>query len=243
MNVLVAIANYGPYRFGYLDKMIKTFQAMPFTVDIVVHSDRPKWLPAGASLVVGLPTADPCSLPFVHKALFRDQIDNYDLFVYSEDDMLIEERNLTAFIDLGGLLPEDEIAGFFRYERADDGRVFYPDAHAPFAWVPGSVVRRGEHVFGSFSNDHSACYALTRPQLRRALRSGGYMVGAHETRYDMRASAATDPYTQCGLTKRLCVSCLEPFLVHHMPNNYAGVVGTEQDQFHGDMGRFLAADT
>ena len=36
-----------PYRFGYLDKVITTYQRMPHRFDLVVHSDRGKRVPQG----------------------------------------------------------------------------------------------------------------------------------------------------------------------------------------------------
>lgn len=125
MRILVAIANYGPYRFGYLDKVITTYQRMPHWVDLVVNSDRVKRVPPGIRLVVGLPTPDPCSLPFAHKRLFAERQDDYDLFIYTEDDILIRDHNLAAFLEASAVLSEDEIAGLFRYERDEAGRVFF----------------------------------------------------------------------------------------------------------------------
>jgi hypothetical protein len=241
MRILVAIANYGPYRFGYLDKVILTYQRMPYPVDLVIHSDRPKRVPAGVRLVVGLPTPDPCSLPFAHKRLFAERQDDYDLFIYTEDDILIGEHNIAAFLEAGSVLREDEIAGLLRYERDEAGRRFFVDAHPPFDWVDGSFEVRGGYTLATFANQHSGCYVLTRAHLRKALRSGGYLVAPHETYYDMRASAATDPYTLCGLTRRICASHLDRFLIHHLPNTYVGVLGTEEGEFRERLGALTAA--
>jgi hypothetical protein len=240
MRILVAIANYGPYRFGYLDKVITTYQRMPHRVDLVVHSDRIKRVPLGTRLVVSQPTPDPCSLPFAHKRLFAERQDDYDLFVYTEDDILIGEHNLAAFLEASAVLPQDEIAGLFRYERDGAGRVFFVDAHPPWDWVVGSVAARGRYTFATFSNAHSGCYVLTRSHLRRVVRSGGYLVPPHDGFCDMRESAATDPYTRCGLTRRLCVSHLDRFLIHHLPNNYVGVLGMEEADFRARLAGLLA---
>jgi len=248
MKLLVAIANHGPFRSGCLDRMIEALQRMSGAkkgtvalcsrgrylfsqVDIVIHSDRPKAVPDGVSLVVGLPTDDPRSLPFAHKQLFADRQDQYDLFLYSEDDILIREDNVAAFLEATEVLPDDEIAGFFRYEVDADGNLFYPDAHSPFDWVPNSVCTRGQYTFASFSNYHSGCYLLTQRQLARAIRSGGYLVPARVTWIDLQETAATDVYRQCGMTRRLCISHLDRFLVHHLPNNYVGVLGTADATF------------
>jgi len=242
MKVLVAIANYGPYRFGYLDRVLHAYRQMPYRVNVVVHSDRPKRVPAWVELLVGLPTTDPHSLPFAHKTLFAERARDFDLFVYSEDDILIEERHVTSFLDLAGVLPWPEVPGFFRYERSPDCALWYADAHPPYSWVPKSVRRHGEYVFASYSNLHSGCYALTRAHLAAAISSGGYRVPPHRTWYEMRESAATDPYTQCGLVKRLCISHWRDVLVHHLPNNYVGVVGVGERALHDQIDSLLAGE-
>jgi len=240
MKVLVAIANYGSFRFGYLDRVIRAYQGMPFQTTIVLHSDRLKRVPGGVELVVGMPAPNPHSLPFAHKTLFAERVRDFDLFVYSEDDILIEGHHLTAFLKAAELLPEDEVPGFFRYEYGPDGHIWYVDAHPPYDWVARSVRRHGEYVFGSFSNEHSGCYVLTQAQMERAIRSGGYLAPPHRAFYEMRESAATDPYTRCGLAKRLCLSHWREFLVHHLPNSYAGALGTRADELHAQLEHRLA---
>jgi len=199
---------------------------MPFRADIVVCSNLHKEVAEGVELIVGLPSKDPWSLPFVHKHIFAERIDRYDLFIYSEDDVLITERNLEAFLEVSQVLSAEEIAGFLRIEKAADGTVYYPEVHHRFHWIPSSVRRRGQFILASFSNQHSACYILTKQHLRRAIRSGGFLVGPHHSKYDLLCSAATDPYTQCGFTKLVCISHLDSFLVHHLPNKYLDKLGT-----------------
>jgi 2-polyprenyl-3-methyl-5-hydroxy-6-metoxy-1,4-benzoquinol methylase len=87
------------------------------------------------------------------------------------------------------------------------------------------VKKVRDYTFARFTNDHSACYLLTQEQLGMAIASGGFLVEPHQERYDLLVTAATDPYTQCGLTKVICVSHLEDFCLHHLPNQYIGRVG------------------
>ncbi len=86
-------------------------------------------------------------------------------------------------------------------------------------------------TYAQFTNAHSACYILTRDQLRRAIASGGFMTEPYEAEYDMLCSAATDPYTRCGFTKVVNISRLEDSLLPHLPNKYVGVMGTELSIF------------
>lgn len=235
LRVLVAIANHGTRNRERLERLLGEYRAMTFDVDPVVLSDAPKDLGDDVEVRVGAPTGDPWSLPFAHRPLFADRADDYDLFVYSEDDTLLTQGHLEAFLDADALLPDDEVPGFLRYEVHPSGERSYSSIHSTYRWWPETAARRGGEVFASFSNHHSACYVLTRAQLRTAIDSGGFLVPPHHGRYDMLVSAATDPYTQCGLTRRICVSRVDAFLVAHLSNAYLGRLGIGEDEFRAQI--------
>ncbi|MGZ6224243.1 MAG: class I SAM-dependent methyltransferase [Syntrophales bacterium] len=225
MKILVTIANHGTKNMGYFKILLNEYRSMPFDTDIVVLSNIPKDLGSDVEVIVGCPTKDPWSLPFGHKRVFSDRVSDYDLFIYSEDDTLITERNVRAFLRTVEILPKEEIAGFIRYELDESGKKYYSTIHSHFHWIPSSVKTIRDFTFARFTNDHSACYLLTQEQLRMAIASGGFLVDPHQEKYDLLVTAATDPYTQCGLTKVICVSHLEDFCLHHLPNQYIGKVG------------------
>src|SRR5512135_1102614 len=179
MKILVVIANYGRKNDRYLSRVLSEYRGMPYCLDLVVLSNLKKNLGADVEVVVGLPTADPWSLPFAHKRIFAERQGDYDLFIYSEDDMLVTQRNIEAFLHVSDMLPPQELAGLFRWESYPDGRRYFPDVHAHFHWVPGSVKVVGGYTFARFTNEHSACYLLSRAQLKRAVASGGFLVGPH----------------------------------------------------------------
>ncbi len=230
MRILAAIANYGTKNRAYLEQLLAEYRSMAYPVDLVVLSERPKDLGPDVQVRVGLPDKDPWSLPFGHRQLFADRLDDYDLFLYSEDDVLIRQRNIEAYLEMTSLLPDDYIVGFLRYEEGIDGRWCCPDVHAFCHWVPGSVRQFGSNVFARLTNEHSACYLLTRAQLRRAIASGGFLVPPHQGFYDLLCTAATDPYTQCGFTRVLCLTRIEDFMVHHLPDAYVGQLGLTFDE-------------
>jgi SAM-dependent methyltransferase len=222
MKILVAIANYGIKNDVYLSRVLSEYRSMPYQTDIVVLSNVAKDLGSDVEVVVGLPSKNPHSLPFGHKRVFAERKDAYDLFIYSEDDILITQQNIDAFLRVTNILRPGEVAGFFRSERYPDGRIFYPDAHAFYRWLPDSVKVIGGHTFARFTNDHSGCYALTRAQLAQAVASGRFLVPPHQHKYGLLETAATDPYTQCGLRRVICLSHFDEFSVPHLPNKYIG---------------------
>ncbi len=231
MKILVAIACYGSKNLKYLDVLLSEYRRMPFPVDIVVLSNEPKSLDSKVEVLVGLPAKNPRSLPFGHKALFSQRIKDYDLFVYTEDDTLITEKNIRTFLDSTRLLPGNQIPGFLRYETAPNGSRHISSAHGRFHWRPESVKQVGGEVFAQFTNDHSACFILTHEQLERAIASGGFLVEPYEGQYGMLETAATDPYTRCGFAKVVNISRIEDFLLPHLPNTYVGVMGAEYSVF------------
>lgn len=238
-RILVAIASYGTGNDHYLRQLIAEYQSMPFHIDIVVLSNIEKKLFPGIECLVGLPDRNPWSLPFAHKKLFADRAHQYDMFIYSEDDILITETNIQAFIELTPLLKSDEIAGFLRFEKTAGGEKSYPDMHDFFHWDPQSIRTRGDRVLARCTNDHAACYILTKSQLQTAIGSGGFLVGMHEGKYDLLCTAATDPYTQCGMIKLIPVSSVDDFCVHHMSNKYVDKMGIDDEEMQKQIAAIL----
>ena len=236
LRLLVAIASFGQKNLTYLKQVISTYQNMELDVEIVVFSEAPKSLGNDVKVKVGLPSKDPWSLPFGHQSLFAENANRYDLFIYSEDDILIAEEGIRAFVRMTELLEPDEIAGFMRYETGISGTMYLPDVHGGYHWKPDSVRKRGEHLFAEFTNEHAAFYLINRTQLKQAIASGGFLREPHQGRYDMLCTAATDIYTCCGFRKVLCISKLEEFLVHHLSNKYAGKIGLPLCLFREQIG-------
>lgn len=224
MSILVAIASYGRAQDHYLNRLLTEFRKCRMRVRTVVLTNELKPV-ADAEVRIGLPSPNSYSLPFAHKQLFAENIDKYDLFIYTEDDTLITERHIESFLDAQRLLEADEIPGFIRSESNADGHRFITSIHNHFHWVPESAVQRGGEVFASLSNQHSGCFMVTRQQLRKAIDSGGFLVPPHSERYGMLETAASDLYTQCGLRRLVCVSKIHDFVVAHLPNKYNHYMG------------------
>lgn len=235
LEMLVAIASYGDRNLRLLQEVIRRYREMSVLAHIVVLSNAPKELGPDVEVVVGLPAKNPWSLPFAHKRVFADRVDDYDLFVYTEDDMALTEANVQAFLRATPVLADDEIAGFLRYEVDEAGNRHFLDAHGRYHWQPESGGRRGDYTVAQFTNEHAALYMLTRAQLKRAIASGNFLRPPYADRYDMLCTAATDPYTVCGFRKVICISALDDFVVHHLSNRYAGKWGISWEAFQAQV--------
>ena len=241
MRVLVAIAHYGTKNRSFLERVLDEYASMSLNVDVVILTEAAKTFAHDVEVIVGLPIADPWSLPFGHRQLFAERRDSYDLFIYSEDDILVTEENVLAYVEQAAKLPADRLAGFVRFEIGADGKRFFPDSHSGYHWRPSSIEHVGGEVYASYSNEHAACYILTREQLDGCIASDGYLVAPHAGRYDMLVSAATDPYVTCGKRKVIPLERIEEFLVHHLPNNYIGRLGSFEEEFEAELAAITRA--
>lgn len=209
MHVAVVIAHHGHKNDPYLTRVLEEWDGMKeFTAHVTVLTE--------AALASG---ADPTGLPFLARVKLMERLGGFDIYVYSEDDILISERNLKAWCEITAGVGRNEVAGFLRYEVAPSGERRFPDMHAAFRWE-NLQSRLGQH-FAEFSNRHAGCYALTGWQLRIALESGKFLVPMHaDATYGTLERGAADIYLQCGLTRLIPLSRFDEFLVHHLPNNY-----------------------
>lgn len=233
------MANHGTKNDSYARMLIEEYRSMSHDVHVVALTNVDKDWGSDVEVRVGAPTSDPWSLPFGHKRLFAERIDDYDLFVYTEDDTLLTEAHIESFLGATEVLPEHLIAGFVREEKAEDGRSFISTAHWAFRWDPRSIWSHGGAHFAHYTNDHAAVFVLTRAQLRRAIDSGGFLVDPYQSRYDLLVTAATDPYTQCGMKKVIGISNFDEFVLPHLPSAYIDKIGVSRGEFELQLGALV----
>lgn len=227
-KILVVIASYGSKNDSYLYRVINEYKSLNHQCDIVVLSNIQKRFGENIEVVVRLPLKNPHSLPFGYQKVFKDKIDSYDLFIYTEDDVLITEKNINSFLEFSKILPENEIPGFIRFEVDPNGKKYFETVHGHFHWEPDSIKTVGGEKFAFFTNEHSGCHILTKSQLKKVMASKDYFIKPSEGFYGMLETAATAPYLKNGLKKMICITRIDDFAVHHLPNTYIGELGVER---------------
>ena len=187
---------------------------MAMDLDVVVTSEAPERVDLGVEVIVGLPTTNRYSLPFVHQRLFVDKVDQYDLYIYTEDDIGVTEDGIQAFLRITEVLQPNELAGYVRYEADPDGTRYLPDVHGRFHWRP-ELCDGEANICCRVTNSTPASAFSDQPSAASAIASGRYLAEPYHGRYDMLESAATHVYVNCGFRKVICISDLDSFLVHH----------------------------
>lgn len=213
MKLKVAISNYGTSQISYLNQVVAEYlHFSKYTVDLTVYStvpvDHPHRLVCTS---VGL------GLPFSCRDDMAKDIEKHDIFLFSENDMLITEDNIDAFLEHQSRLPGDQVSGFYRYEL-NDGVKLLLDLNPFWGTV---VVDTFERDF-SVINQHQGSWLLTRAQLKHCIESGQFLVAPHRGPYGILEQGASDPYTNCGLTKVFPkdLSLLARLGIRHLPLKY-----------------------
>jgi len=225
MRIKVAISNYGTSQLEYLKRVVDEFKKNKrHRLDITVHTTVPVEYPHVLhDHSLGF------NLTFTHRKEMILALPEYDLFIYNENDHLITEDNIEAFLEHSRGLADGEVSGFIQYEIGPKARKTLV-ALNPLLVKGSSPVEGKTQTSWRPKNKHQGCWILLQKDLDKAIRSGGFTEKPHSGPYGVLEQGASDPYLQCGLTKvypadyRLC----ERLLIHHLPDKYVKTPGWEK---------------
>jgi len=245
MKILVCIPDYGEGQKNHLKRILHEYDSMIFDITVAVFLTDDMDFSQFNNIHIQKFFFDreiKLMLAHQHKKFMAENIDNYDLFVYSENDMLITESNIDIFIKLSEKMRGTKfVPGFIRYELKDDNYKYLIDFHSgnctlrhgsfwmKFYALKHYIVKNkviesrlelnGEMYFEP-NNLHQASYLLTRDQFKMVLGSGSYFKGPDSGFGAVLESAASDVYFRCGLTKLISMDFIQECLIHHLPNKY-----------------------
>ena len=236
-KVLVVIVNYGNSQVHFLDKVVESFKSFKnYDLDIVIHSNIPLEY-EGVEVIVKDHMNDWNTFPWETRKTIYDRKDDYDLYLYTENDHLYKESHLDSFLEVTDILPENRIAGFMQYEEFPEDKMgyLYPAYHASYEWDIKSVEKYDNTIFAHFNCEHHAGYLLTKKHLDKVISKMGKDFLVDKNRgirqpgkpgYDSnKVRCCTDVYTHAGMKKVIPISRFDDFLIHHLPNKYKGIFG------------------
>ncbi len=186
-------------------------------------------------------------LTWQYRDLFIKEKDNYDLFIYNENDMLITQNHLDLLLRLTPDLPERSAIGFLRYE-VKDGKKYLIDL--PFG--PPQKIQLAEQykdtIYISPVNTNQSCHILTKNQLntlveedlytptndnpRNYFRDGSvhpqatkwwnptFYQGDRNGYIRCKTSSAAEPYSTGRFKRLIDIKYYDELLIHHLSNDY-----------------------
>lgn len=229
MKILIGLANYGTNQIKFLERMLEEFSRYRFELHLLVDTTVDLNLilkKTGIEFTQRLfDESVGIALPYKHREYFCNHVDEFDCFLYSENDLLILESSLQFIVQQTLKLANDEIIGFYRYELKD-GKKYLTDHDVKTPLTFHHAWRRGDSVYFTPFIQHSGCYFLTRSQLQSAIDSKGYVHRPHTGPYGVLEQGASDIYTQCGFKPKFLPLPIDPVLVHHLPDKYINGLNT-----------------
>mmetsp|Transcript_30964 Transcript_30964/g.36130 ORF Transcript_30964/g.36130 Transcript_30964/m.36130 type:complete len:492 (+) Transcript_30964:202-1677(+) len=206
-RILVAIASFDFSQFPLLEEVLDSYQDLCFAgskVDIYIHTTVPYTVAlidllnsrlSCDNLKVIISVQSPAlrlNLVDCHRTLFYEMIDVYDLFIYSEDDILVKPSTVATYLketikveQLVGKSPADDFnIGIVRYEynyppdviindktrhaTQNVTRVYWEHLWTPL--VPKSLDKAPQSIvedhYVTMQNAHQGMFLATRELLK-----------------------------------------------------------------------------
>ena len=220
MDILAVLVNYGKEQINYLQQVVTELKSFEkYNVTVVVHSNISLDSIEGIDHTVVLELEDYQLLPMTCRQMIDSQADNFDIFLWSENDHLWKEHHIDKYLEYTKILPQNRIAGLIQYEEDETGK-YYPAYHAHYDWDYNSVEEYGGKKFAHFTNVHQASFVLTKDQLAKIRTEKDFTQFFSNDHYSVKCKTNTDIYQYCGMKKLICISEFNDNLIHHLPNIY-----------------------
>lgn len=248
VKVLAVLVNYGEEQISYLEQVVfqlKSFKK--YEVTVIVNSNIDLTI-TGIDKVNVISLDNYQLLPLTCRKTIWENKDNYDLFIYGENDHLFLEKHLDNHLYYSKILPKNRISGLIQIEK-DKTEIYYPGYHSGkgyhFEWDFNSVEVYQGKKFAHFTNLHQATFIVTKEQLlqigkkidflalvdesenemvlnfKRKIRSYfGIQFKNKKQLYSLKCKVNTDLFKFGGMKKLICISDFEDNLIHHLPNLY-----------------------
>lgn len=219
-------------RMKYIHRMIKEANNYTYATDIFIHTNNHQLtkthFPAyknGSLTVVHHDLSDihPYYLTWKPRDLMRQQKDDYDVFIYIEDDILVPQKTIDYWLTYNEkLIDAGYNLGFFRIETRD-GEEYSTDLHHPLQMM---MSLDGQMYILNDENPYCAFWIYNKQEFHRFLESEYYDI-QNISGYEIREQSAIGLH---GLQTPFYKGTLIPIIdgrvhkdsrVYHLPNNYA----------------------
>ena len=169
------------------------------------------------------------NLVFEPRKYMLDRLDEYDYFLYNEDDVLIKEESLLYAIEVNEIISNEDIqnnVGFLRYELENDVPEFVDLNPGNSIHTGGNgvsdiikyVTKIGDEYYFHPWNLHSGNFLLSKYQVKVLDHNGLFDVKPSNTYAGLLESGASG--FNHYLKKVTPTSNYKKLMTHHMSNKY-----------------------
>jgi len=262
-KILAVLVNYGDEQLEYLQQVVTGLKSFKhYSTTIIVQSNIALNI-EGVDKVNVVALDDYQLLPLTCRKVIWDNKDDYDIFIFGENDHLFLEKHVDKYLQYEKILPKNRITGLIQFEENEKGR-YYPGYHHHFDWDYNSVETYNGLKFAHFTNTHQATFILSKNKLNHVGKQFDFNTLVkdpklsffdkvfnkfkkvldqplkHPNNYSVKCKVNTDVYDYGKMKKLICISEFEDNLIHHLPNIYIdGLKG--RNKFRSDSDRMNIA--
>jgi hypothetical protein len=227
MKILISIATYGSKNLKYLNQIIDNYKSFTkYNIDIIVNGTDV----IQRNDIKFIQHINPKNTVYFHRDEFVNNLNNYDLFIFSEDDILINEHTIDTYLKYDSKLPLNYILGFLRFERI---REYATTKYLIDMWkipghpISGTTIKIENESYFSVINPHQSCYILTKDKLKHVIENSNYLIDYNTLGTNILEAASSgifiEWYHGTGVFKKVLptdIQVLEQCLVEHLPGNH-----------------------
>lgn len=186
------------YRYNHINRIIKEVCNYPYETDIYIHTNenvKPHYLKKNTNgklqvIVHDFTNANPLYLTWSCRSWLKEQKDNYDIFIYIEDDMLITVSALNYWLQhKDDLIKHRFNLGFLRIETDIDGNEYMVDIIRKLD-TNNTVVINGKNYVINNVNTYAASWIYDKTEFDTFLNSPYYNGNGNIPNYDIQAASA-----------------------------------------------------
>ena len=235
MKLLVSLSSYGDKNLQYLNHVIDVYKSYKkYDVTIDVHCT----VKLNRDDVNEIVHDNPETTCLFHRQDFIRERDNFDLFLFAEYDMLIQEFCVDTFLKHDTLLPIDYCLGFIRYENTPDQIQYLIDLWkniSGYDYIQNYNIALSGNEYFSLTNVHQASYILTRDKLKYVIENTDYNISSLDSNGPELASSGIFKHWPIGpagtINKVLPINRddLEKCFIHHMADCHCNPPGVNAD--------------
>lgn len=220
-------------RIDYLNQIIHEATHYPFETDIFIHTNQDGQLSIdnfqkntnGMIEIIyhDLTDIHPWYLTWKYRTLMEKQKNEYDIFIYLEDDILIPRKALQYWFRYKERVMKDKYnLGFFRIEIGPDKQSYLTDIIEPM----NQIVQIDDHLYAcNLTNPYCGFWIYDKKEFNQFVNSKYWDI-RNIKGYSVRASSAIGlhgtktPWYKCTIVPVIDGRVHTDCKVYHIPNNY-----------------------
>jgi hypothetical protein len=218
-KVLAVLVNYGDGQLNYLEQVVNSLKSFKkYEVTVIVNSNIPLDI-KGIDHINVIKLKNYQLLPLTCRRVLWDHREDFDIFIFGENDHLFLEHHIDRHLEYIEILPKNRISGLIQHEDNQSVR-YYPAYHGRYGWDYNSVEDYSGKKFAHFTNIHQASFIITQEQLFRIGQMHDFTQFFGDSHYSLKCKVNTDIYQFCDMQKVICISDFKDNVIHHLPDKY-----------------------